>query len=169
MQAAIADSQPRFLRCRLSSTSTDHIQSGVYLRLCNASKELYASVQAIKEQGLRGTLADDQSRSEQLAQWVADPDREFIGQSWRAAGRSGRRRAALEAMQELFGDEPQHRDNAAGWDEICRNLVGIFDFGAGEGARTNAAITMRRWWWIAAGMKSSSVWAARGGALAAGH
>ena len=149
MQAAVTDASAKVSALQaILDESADHIQSGVYLRLCNASKELYASVQAIKDQGLQEDApADDPSRSEQLAQWVADPDREF---HWPELAEllvdPEQQSAALEAMQALFEDEPQHRDNAAGWDEICRNLVGIFRSGdddAGEEARTNAALTMR--------------------------
>mgnify|MGYP001391642628 CR=1 FL=1 len=149
MQAAVTDASAKVSALQaILDESADHIQSGVYLRLCNASKELYASVQAIKEQGLQENVpADDQSRSEQLAHWVADPNRAF---HWPELAEllvdPEQRWAALEAMQALFEDEPQHRENAAGWDAICRNLVGIFRSGdddAGEETRTNAVLTMR--------------------------
>ncbi len=149
MQAAVTDASAKVSALQaILDESADHIQSGVYLRLCNASKELYASVQAIKEQGLQEDVpADDLSRAEQLAQWVADPDHEF---HWPELAEllvdPEQRWAAIEAMQELFEDEPQHRENAAGWDEICRNLVGILSSGEGapgQGARTNAVATMR--------------------------
>jgi len=149
MQAAVTDAIAKVSGLQaILDESADQVQSGVYLRLCNASKELYASMQALKEQGLQeDVLADEQSRAEQLARWVADPVRAFF---WPELAEllvdPGQRWAALEAMQELFNEEPHHRENAAGWDDICRNLVGILrhesGLDAGEETRTNATLTM---------------------------
>ena len=146
MHAAIADASAKVVALQgIIDEGAQDIKDGVHLRLCGALKELYGTVQTLKEHAgmnAAGQLPNE-SRSEALMRRLKDENSAFDWPDLAALLLNQEDRwAALEAMQELFDEDEGWRATAAAWDVVPRNLVQVLRDDADTAMRTSAVLAM---------------------------
>lgn len=146
MQAAINDASAKVVALQgIVDESAHDMKDGVHLRLCGALKELYGTVQTLKEHAgmnAAGQLPNE-SRSEALMRRLKD---ETVAFDWPDLAQlllnPGDRWVALEAMQELFDEDEACRTTAAVWDAVPRNLVRVLRDDDDAEMRSSAVLVM---------------------------
>lgn len=146
MQAAINDANAKVVALQgIVDEGAQDIKDGVHLRLCGALKELYGTVQTLKEHAgmnAAGQLPNE-SRSEALMRRLNDENLAFDWPDLAALLLNPEDRwVALEAMQELFDEDEECRATAAAWDAVPRNLVMVLRDDDDAAMRSSAVLVM---------------------------